>query len=628
MFKHSPFRHKGETNHPNKNTHGNKGVIRQFPFFRSPKLKLFGGFLLAALLIFAVLAFERKYSNQFYPGVFIGGEAVGGKTYEEVAVYFKEKADTIQKDGISIDFKSYKGARNIHIPFSTTGLTTDTVIEYFILDDWEHDVRAAYQFGREGNLFSRAKNQLRLLFVRKNFNFSSSVQKEAIGTLLEDELRDFLKVSIPSSFIAMKNTVSISKEEVGESINEEELTTVLAKKLAALDVVPVVINTYLVMPTVREADLVPLLDFAKSVAKNMTVVFTYQTHTWKVTGQQFVTWLTAKQDGGASIDRAKVEDYLARTITKYIDNPPQNSRFEVRGGRLVETVAGTSGNKIDVDQLVQKIEKIVSEAAIPTPVGAQYVAIPVVSVPPSVTKETVEKYEIQDLVGETRTSFSGSTADREHNIKIGAATISGILIAPGAEFSTVAAIGRVTEKEGYVKEMVIKENKTTKEFGGGLCQIATTLFRLALSAGLPTTERQNHRFVVHYYDPPGLDATIYGPHPDFRFINDTNHYLLLQARVEGKEVVMELYGNKDHRVVTIGTPTITNKIPAPPTKYTPTPTLFVGQTKCTEAPHDGVTTDVLYTVDYGNGTIKKKNFHSVYQPWQKVCLVGTAIQQF
>ena len=79
------------------------------------------------------------------------------------------------------------------------------------------------------------------------------------------------------------------------------------------------------------------------------------------------------------------------------------------------------------------------------------------------------KYEIKDLVGKSYTSFAGSSADREHNIKIGVAAINGILIAPGEEFSTVKSIGRVSEKEGYRKETVIKQNKTAKEFGGGLC---------------------------------------------------------------------------------------------------------------------------------------------------------------
>ena len=145
-----------------------------------------------------------------------------------------------------------------------------------------------------------------------------------------------------------------------------------------------------------------------------------------------------------------------------------------------------------------------------------------------------------------------------------------------------------------------------------------------MNTGLPITERINHRFTVPYYDPPGLDATIYGPHPDLRFVNDTGNYLLLQARVENKKIILEFYGRKDGRTVEISKPIESNRIPAPATKYISTTYLSVGRIKCSETPHSGLTTDVLYTVKYSNGIIKQRNFRSIYQPWQKVCLIGVS----
>lgn len=575
--------------------------------------------VLLGLGVWFLASFENKYANRFYPNVFLGGEAVGGQTYQEVSDHFKEKVARVEKEGLHVDFKSNHGMLQVVVPSTNIGLTSDASVEYFILDDWETYVQEAYSWGRGKNFVGNGLEQIALLFSRKNFNFSSNIQKDAIASLVENELDNFLSKSASASFVSKNNTVTIVKEKAGEFIDTEEVTTMLAKKLGVLDVTPLVVTAEPVVPTVLETDLSPRLEFVNSVAKELTIVLTYGTHTWKIPGITFVTWLTVNSSGDLGVDRLKLEKYLASKVASFIDNPPQNSRFEIQNGKLVEIVPGKDGNGIDVEELMQKIEKIIPE------VGTRSIPITVMSVAPKVTKKTISEYEIEELVGEIRTSFTGSTADREHNIKIGVAAISGILIAPGAEFSTVGSIGRVTEDEGYVKEMVIKENTTTKEFGGGLCQVSTTLFRLALNAGLPISERMNHKFVVHYYDPPGLDATIYGPHPDFRFVNDTGHYLLLQGRVENKQVIMELYGKKDGRSSTISKPTAYDKIPAPQTKYVPTPTLPIGQTKCTEAPHDGVTTDVLYTVDYPDGTVKKKTFHSVYKPWQKVCLVGTAL---
>ncbi len=147
---------------------------------------------------------------------------------------------------------------------------------------------------------------------------------------------------------------------------------------------------------------------------------------------------------------------------------------------------------------------------------------------------------------------------------------------------------------------------------------------MALNAGLPITERVAHRYVVSYYG-PGLDATIYGPHPDVRFINDTGNYLLLQGRVEGTNLILELYGQKDNRQVSISEPVITNRIPAPPTQYIQTTDLAPGEESCSETPRAGMTTDVTYQVAYPSGKVNNQNFHSVYEPWHKICLIGAKI---
>ena len=85
-----------------------------------------------------------------------------------------------------------------------------------------------------------------------------------------------------------------------------------------------------------------------------------------------------------------------------------------------------------------------------------------------------------------------------------------------------------TIEAGYLPELVIKGDEIKPEIAGGLCQVGTTMFRAAMNSGLKITERQNHSLVVSYYNDlsngnPGTDATIYDPHPDFRFLNDTGN---------------------------------------------------------------------------------------------------------
>jgi len=124
-----------------------------------------------------------------------------------------------------------------------------------------------------------------------------------------------------------------------------------------------------------------------------------------------------------------------------------------------------------------------------------------------------------------------------------------------------------------------------------------------------------------------MDATIYNPKPDFRFLNDTGNYLLWQARTEGDQVVFELWGTGDGRLASTTTPRIFNIVSPPPVKIIETTDLKPGEKKCTERPHSGADTVFTYTVIYQNGEPKEQEFKSHYRPWQEVCLVGVAKQE-
>jgi vancomycin resistance protein YoaR len=303
-----------------------------------------------------------------------------------------------------------------------------------------------------------------------------------------------------------------------------------------------------------------------------------------------------------------------------------NSRFEMRNGELIEIIPGRAGLEINFDKLKTDIEKEVQRIYLDHLAGklkTETLAIKftIEKVLPKITKESIERHNIVDLIGRAKTSFAGSSSARINNIKIGVSRLNGILIAPGEEFSAVRAIGEVNEEGGYQKEFVIKVDKSVEEFGGGLCQIATTLFRLALDSGLLITERQNHSYVVGYYG-PGLDATIYGPYPDLKFVNDTENYILLQGMVEGNDLIFEFYGRKDGRKITISEPRIRDKISPPDTKYILTSDLPLAEKKCTEKRRDGLTAEVDYLVEYADSSVRTQTFVSEYKPWQEVCFLG------
>ena len=168
---------------------------------------------------------------------------------------------------------------------------------------------------------------------------------------------------------------------------------------------------------------------------------------------------------------------------------------------------------------------------------------------------------IVELVGEAVTNYDGSPGNRQHNIRVAATELDGKIIPAGAEFSFIENLGAVTLANGYRQELVIKEGAIIPEVGGGVCQVSTTFFRTALNAGVPITAQKPHSMKVSYYDPPGLDATVYPGSADLKFLNDTGAPILIQTAIEGTSLRVNFFGRKDDREVKLAGPFYPNGDP-------------------------------------------------------------------
>jgi vancomycin resistance protein YoaR len=181
--------------------------------------------------------------------------------------------------------------------------------------------------------------------------------------------------------------------------------------------------------------------------------------------------------------------------------------------------------------------------------------------PPRISSENIEKYQIKKLIGVGKSDFTGSSSTRIHNINTGSKRFNGLILEPDEEFSFTTILGEVDENTGYKEELVIKKNQTVPEYGGGICQVSTTMFRVALNSGMKITERHNHSYPVHYYNPPGTDATVYVPKPDLKFKNTTGNYLLIETELDekNKEYYINFYSKEDLYDVEIEGPEVTER---------------------------------------------------------------------
>ena len=209
-------------------------------------------------------------------------------------------------------------------------------------------------------------------------------------------------------------------------------------------------------------------------------------------------------------------------------------------------------------------------------------------------------------------------------IRVGLASFNGQLVAPGVETGAGKMLGKVDGSTGYLQELVIKGDKTVPEYGGGLCQVSTTLYRSVLFAALPVTERRNHSYAVSYYDPQGLDATIYPPNPDMKFINDTPNYILIQTTIVGNKAYSNIYGTHVNRHVDLIGPYYYDYKPIPPPRTEYSDKLPVGTKQMLGGAHAGFKASWYRRISYDDGSKKDvlEHIFSSYEARPLYTLIG------
>ncbi|NMB82328.1 MAG: hypothetical protein GYA14_10975, partial [Ignavibacteria bacterium] len=382
-------------------------------------------------------------------------------------------------------------------------------------------------------------------------------------------------------------------------------------------------------------DQIPTYDFDKSLSESD--VKKYQLKADKIVGKSiFLSFELQKftLDDSAMVKMISADGFYNDEIDRYsdeisqsIDRDSQDPKFEFNGNKVTEFVPALDGIKTNKQVLRDSI-KLSIVKLIETSDVSSNIEIPVVRSQPKISTNEVNNLGIKELIGKGESTYYHSIPGRVFNVDLAASRINGTLVKPGDTFSFNQILGDVSKETGYKEAYVIQEGRTVLGDGGGVCQVSSTLFRAVLNAGLPILERSAHAYRVGYYEQgsqPGFDATVYSPSPDFKFKNDTQSYILVQAKNNPKKyyLTFELYGIKDGRVATVSKPNITNKTPPPPDVYQDDPTIPAGQIKQVDYAAWGARVSFNYKVTKNGEVLIDKNYVSNYQPWQAIYLRGT-----
>ncbi|OQA42608.1 MAG: Vancomycin B-type resistance protein VanW [Chloroflexi bacterium ADurb.Bin325] len=256
--------------------------------------------------------------------------------------------------------------------------------------------------------------------------------------------------------------------------------------------------------------------------------------------------------------------------------------------------------------------------------ATEQITLPVTLLEPPVDTNRIAEMGIVELVSEGVSSFRGSPPERVHNIVTAADKFQHVVVPPGGTFSFNQNVGNVSAAEGFMDALVIAGDRTAVGIGGGVCQVSTTVYRAAFFGGFPIVERHAHGYVVGWYGEPGMDASIFTPSVDFRFRNDTEHYLLIKSFVDTArgQLTFRIYGTKPGRTVEMVRQPATNVQPPPPALYQEDAKLAKGQIKQVDWAVKGMDVVIKRVIRFADGAVKEENIVSKYQPWRAIYLYG------
>ncbi len=613
---------------------GGKAVKRAKSLHREKFARIFShwafiGALCALLVALITLgtgwAYAKTYESRIYPGVNIGSVELGGMTAEEAREVITQATSEFIASGFLIQYEG----RELELKTNIIHQDNPSLNRELIIFDFDKMLENALAIGRNESMFINVRDVTRAKTFGLTLPTEFSIDEKSILAIMQQYYQEYDSPARDARVIfdfADNSEVphfQYEEERSGETLNYDTVLGEIERQTFFLESEAIELIMTHQEPKVTLEEAEAMTDEMEQVFNLAPITLTYSSDfenlSWNISKQDFSTWLTLDKDADDNIYITFLEEAVKTSmenISASLEVEPRDAKFKMEDDRVTEFLGHRDGVEMDwATTLAEFEEKIIKNSN-------DTAAVKVSIAEPDVKIGDLNDLGIEELIGVGRSDFSGSPTNRRHNIRVGADRLNGMLIAPDEEYTTIGNLSPVTAANGYLPELVIKENKTIPEYGGGLCQIGTTMFRVALSTGLPITERHPHSYRVVYYEPAGKDAAVYEMHPDVRFINDTGNYIMIQTHIQGDNLIFEFWGTDDGREVYQSDSRIYNITSPPALKEVPTLDLEPGERKCTEGAHPGADAEFDYKVTYPDGRIEEETFFSHYRAWGAVCLIG------
>jgi vancomycin resistance protein YoaR len=587
---------------------------------------LVGGLIVFGLLLVAVvIGYNISFSGKIYPGVSVAGIDLSGLEPAQAAalleseIHFPNHGKILFRDGEKI------------------WLSTPSAVGFYL--DPQSTASAAVQYGRVGDPTSQIIAQF------KSWYQGTSLPPQYVFD--ENSAQLFLQsIAIQTDIEMVEASLSVEGVDVvvrpgqtGRHLNVpatlEELRTNLQDmhdtevQLVIDEDAPVILNAEEQAQIARQILSEPLKLTVPGAKEGDPGPWTFEPDALA----QMITITRIKDQDGelyqVGLETTGLNSFL-EGISPQLELSRKNARFifndETRQLEVIEPAI--IGRSLNVAGSVENInQKLLA--------GDHKIALDLEHTQPEVGDDaTAEQLGVTELVSSHTSYFYGSSAERIQNITTAASQYHGLLVPPGATFSMGEALGDVSLDNGYAEALIIFGNRTIQGVGGGVCQVSTTLFRTVFFGGYPVIERYPHAYRVGYYELKadggyntslaGLDATVYTPLVDFKFANDTPHWLLMETYVNpsARTLTWKFYSTSDGRTVDWQTTGLKNKVDPPDPLYEENQDLVKGEIIQVDWAVEGADVTVNRTVYRDGQTLHEDVFTTHYMPWRAVHQYG------
>lgn len=597
-------------------------------------------FVFLGIGITGLVAYANSYPNRVLPGLHLGEVPIGGMERDELKRFLQDMNDKLVAEGFTFLIDTGKGSTDEFI-FYPVVVTETNSVELLVIDT-QAELDRLVGYGKQGNVFTRAGQVLRSRVQRPELSLAHIASAdERILETLGDYLSQFETPAVSADVIIddlTPLTYHVSSSTPGIAYDTSTVIDQLIAAWSILEAPQVTLAPDVDEPGVSEEEVQTVITQVKHLLIDKDITLTHtnaakRNYSWDITAKEVSEWIEIQKDEEEvvqlGLNKENVQAYIEKEIAPVVTVEARDAKFKIGpSGRVVEFQGSRPGVTVEVDETYEAINGTVAARGNGQMNLDVDIELPITEVEPIVPTGEINDLGITEVLGTGVSSYAGSPANRIKNIRHAVRKLHGVMIKPGEDFSTIEHTQPYTVEGGYLPELVIKGDEIKPEIGGGLCQIGTTLFRMAMNSALPITQRRNHSLVVNYYnDPanglPGTDATIYDPAPDFRFNNDTGNHILVQTYMDEatQELRFTLWGTSDGRQGNYTAPVVTRWIEHGETRIVETTKLAPGVRECQNA-YRGADASFTYSRTLADGTSESRVFESHYRPLPQICLVG------